>query len=112
MSSPCDIARLGSQESKQVVCGLALFHFPHTSPPAILDAAAAELRRRPPAAPRAGHAVAAPRGSGEAGPTGFDVVNAAARRLRDRPAAAAELRRMVLTRHRFDFEAFGADARR
>ena len=37
-----------------------------------------------------GHMVAAPRWSGGAGPTGFDVVNAAARRLRDRPVAADE----------------------
>jgi hypothetical protein len=36
--------------------------------------------------------VAAPRWSGGAGPTGFDVVNAAARRLRDRPAAADEVK--------------------
>ncbi len=57
-----------------------------------------------------GHSLAAPRRYETAGPSGFDVVNAAAKRLRDRPAAAAELRRMVLTRHRFDFEAFGADA--
>ena len=34
------------------------------------------------------------------------MINTAANRLRDRPAAAAELRRAALARHGFDFDAF------
>ena len=38
--------------------------------------------------------------------SGFGVINTAANRLRDKPAAAAELRRAALARHGFDFDAF------
>jgi len=53
------------------------------------------------------HALAAPTRHGTAGVSGFGVINTAANRLRDRPAAAAELRRAALARHAFDFDAFG-----
>jgi lipopolysaccharide biosynthesis glycosyltransferase len=56
-----------------------------------------------------GHMLAAPRRYDAAGASGFNVINAAARRLADRPAVGFELRRMLLTRHRFDFDAFRAD---
>lgn len=55
------------------------------------------------------HAVAAPLRHGTAGASGFGVVNAAANRLRERPAAASDLRRTSLARHRFDFDAFRTD---
>jgi hypothetical protein len=52
------------------------------------------------------HALAAPTRLGTAQISGFGVINTAANRLRDRPAAAAELRRAALARHGFDFDAF------
>ena len=52
------------------------------------------------------HALAAPTRSGTANVSGFGVINTAANRLRDRPAAAFELRRAALSRHAFDFDAF------
>ena len=52
------------------------------------------------------HALAAPTRLGAAHISGFGVINAAANRLRERPAAAAELRRGALARHGFDFDAF------
>jgi hypothetical protein len=52
------------------------------------------------------HAFAAPTRLGSAQISGFGVINTAANRLRDRPAAAAELRRAALARHGFDFDAF------
>ena len=52
------------------------------------------------------HALAAATRPGTAGVSGFGVINAAANRLRDQPVAAAELRRAVLARHAFDFDAF------
>ena len=52
------------------------------------------------------HALAAPTRLGTASISGFGVIHAAANRLRDRPAAAAELRRAALARHGFDFDAF------
>ena len=52
------------------------------------------------------HALAAPTRLGTAQISGFAVINTAANRLRDRPAAAAELRRAALARHGFDFDAF------
>jgi hypothetical protein len=53
------------------------------------------------------HGLAAPTRHGTAGVSGFGVINTAANRLRDRPAAAAELRRAALARHAFDFDSFG-----
>ena len=52
------------------------------------------------------HVLAAATRHGTAGVSGFGVINAAANRLGDRPAAAAELRRAALSRHAFDFDAF------
>jgi hypothetical protein len=52
------------------------------------------------------HALAASTRHGTAGLSGFGVINTAANRLRDRPAAAFELRRAALARHAFDFDAF------
>jgi hypothetical protein len=52
------------------------------------------------------HALAAPTRLGTAQISGFGVINTAANRLRDDPAAAAELRRAALARHGFDFDAF------
>jgi hypothetical protein len=52
------------------------------------------------------HALAAPTRLGTASISGFGVIHTAANRLRDRPAAAAELRRAALARHGFDFDAF------
>jgi hypothetical protein len=51
-------------------------------------------------------ALAAPARHGTASVSGFGVINTAANRLRDDPAAAAELRRGALSRHGFDFDAF------
>ncbi len=48
------------------------------------------------------HALAAPTRHG----SGFGVIHTAANRLRNRPAAAAELRRAALARHEFDFDPF------
>jgi hypothetical protein len=50
--------------------------------------------------------LAAPTRLGTVQLSGFGVINTAANRLRDRPAAAAELRRAALARHGFDFDAF------
>ena len=52
------------------------------------------------------HALAAPTRLGTTQISGFGVINTAANRLGDRPAAAAELRRAALARHGFDFDAF------
>ena len=52
------------------------------------------------------HALAAATRLGTTNLSGFGVINTAANRLRDRPAAAAELRRAALARHGFDFDAF------
>jgi hypothetical protein len=52
------------------------------------------------------HVLAAPTRLGSAQISGFGVINTAANRLRDRPGAAAELRRAALARHGFDFDAF------
>jgi hypothetical protein len=52
------------------------------------------------------HLLAAPTRLGTTQISGFGVINTAANRLRDRPAAAAELRRAALARHGFDFDAF------
>ena len=54
------------------------------------------------------HALAAPTRRGIANLSGFGTINTAANRLRDRPAAAFELRRAALGRHGFDFDAFDA----
>jgi hypothetical protein len=54
-----------------------------------------------------GHAFAAPLVPGA---SGFGVIHRAAARLRDDTAAASELRRTAHARHRFDFDAFAADA--
>jgi hypothetical protein len=54
------------------------------------------------------HALAAATRLGSAHISGFGVINTAANRLRDRPAAAAALRRGALARHGFDFDAFSA----
>ena len=51
-------------------------------------------------------ALAAPTRLGTTQISGFGVINTAANRLRDSPAAAAELRRAALARHGFDFDAF------
>ena len=52
------------------------------------------------------HVLGAPTRLGTAQLSGFGVINTAANRLRDDPAAAAELRRAALARHGFDFDAF------
>ena len=52
------------------------------------------------------HALAAPTRLGTASLSGFGVIHTAANRLRNSPAAAAELRRAALARHGFDFDAF------
>jgi hypothetical protein len=52
------------------------------------------------------HALAAPTRHGTANVSGFGVINAAANRLGNRPDAAFELRRAMLSRHAFDFDAF------
>jgi hypothetical protein len=55
------------------------------------------------------HGLAAPRTHGRDEASGFGVIFAAADRLRDRPDAAAALRRTALARHAFDFDAFTHD---
>jgi hypothetical protein len=52
------------------------------------------------------HVLAAPLRHRAADSSGYGVLNTAAKRLRERPALAAELRRTALLRHPFDYDAF------